>query len=73
MALFSMVFAESAAGECYLLSKVPYPETPGSIWDESEYPALNANPNVTRVICVDARDNRRTQIIFENPSSANGA
>ena len=55
---FSRVFAESAEGDCYLLAKVPY-EKPStvSIWVEEEFPALQLNPKVKKVTCVDVRDN----------------
>ena len=55
VASFSEGFAEFAEGEYFLLSRVPYQETAGNIWEESELPALKANPRVTRVICVDLR------------------
>lgn len=40
------------------LKSVPYQETACTIWEESKLPALKENPRVTRVICVDFRDNR---------------
>ena len=36
-----------------------------SIWVDVEFPALELNPNITRVICIDVRDNTSTQVIFD--------
>ena len=62
---FSRVFAEVAEGDCYLLSTVPYKAPEGrSVWVETEYPALKANPNITSIICVDVADYTKRQVIY---------
>lgn len=53
------------------LKSVPYQETAYTIWEESKLPALKENPRVTRVICVDFRDNRQTEVVFERPVDSN--
>ena len=62
---FSRVFAEVAVGDCHLLSRVPYKAPEGlSVWVDSEYPALVANPNITSIICVDFTDYTNQQVIY---------
>lgn len=50
---------------------MPYVEpSDKSIWEEVEFPALKLNPNVTRVICMDVRDNTLTQVLFDRAEEA---
>lgn len=65
VALFCRVFAESAQGECFLISRVPYKKVCRSIWASAEYPALLLNPKVTKVTCIDVYNNSKRQVLLD--------
>lgn len=73
--VFSLVFAERAVGDCYLVTRVPHEETrkktrrkiERSIWEEVELPALMRNVNVTSVTCVHYEDFNIRKVIYSRP------
>ena len=74
---FSLVFAEKAVGDCYLVARVPQEETrketkretkkERSIWENVELPALMRNVNVTSITCVHYEDFNLRTIIYSRP------
>lgn len=70
--LLCRVFAESAQGECFLISRVPYKRARRSIWAREEFPALAQNPKVKKVTCVDVYNNSERKVLLDRSGGSKG-